>query len=91
MARVVPDGVLQGMTEMSDAVERSDLGAWIRRQRIIDSPGRTDGWDGEWYLRANFDDGTPLGSSATGEGRQSILCPNPGPGSAAAGRRIART
>jgi cellobiose phosphorylase len=25
------------------------------------------GWDGEWYLRAFFDDGTPLGSSANDE------------------------
>ena len=26
-----------------------------------------DGWDGNWYRRAYFDDGTPLGSSANGE------------------------
>ncbi|MHB9138482.1 MAG: GH36-type glycosyl hydrolase domain-containing protein, partial [Victivallaceae bacterium] len=27
------------------------------------------GWDGEWYLRAYFDDGSPLGSSANSECR----------------------
>lgn len=27
----------------------------------------TEGWDGEWYLRAFFDDGTPLGSSQNEE------------------------
>ena len=27
------------------------------------------GWDGEWYLRAYFDDGTPLGSAANDECR----------------------
>ena len=27
------------------------------------------GWDGQWYRRAYFDDGTPLGSSANEEGR----------------------
>ncbi len=27
------------------------------------------GWDGEWYLRAYFDDGTPLGSAANAECR----------------------
>jgi cyclic beta-1,2-glucan synthetase len=27
------------------------------------------GWDGEWYLRAYFDDGTPLGSSSNTECR----------------------
>jgi cyclic beta-1,2-glucan synthetase len=26
-----------------------------------------NGWDGEWYLRAYFDDGTPLGSSKNAE------------------------
>jgi cellobiose phosphorylase len=26
-----------------------------------------NGWDGEWYLRAYFDDGTPLGSSSNPE------------------------
>jgi cyclic beta-1,2-glucan synthetase len=29
----------------------------------------THGWDGEWYLRAFFDDGTPLGSSTSDECR----------------------
>jgi len=28
-----------------------------------------NGWDGEWYRRAYFDDGTPLGSSSNTEGR----------------------
>ncbi len=28
-----------------------------------------DGWDGEWYRRAYFDDGTPLGSAANDECR----------------------
>jgi len=28
-----------------------------------------NGWDGEWYLRAFFDDGTPLGSSSNPECR----------------------
>jgi cyclic beta-1,2-glucan synthetase len=28
-----------------------------------------NGWDGEWYLRAFFDDGTPLGSAANPECR----------------------
>ncbi|MDK9699003.1 MAG: cyclic beta 1-2 glucan synthetase [bacterium] len=27
----------------------------------------TNGWDGEWYRRAYFDDGSPLGSSANSE------------------------
>ncbi|MDY0219948.1 MAG: glucoamylase family protein [Desulfobacterium sp.] len=30
---------------------------------------KNHGWDGEWYLRAYFDDGTPLGSSISQECR----------------------
>ena len=30
---------------------------------------RRDGWDGDWYRRAYFDDGTPLGSAANDECR----------------------
>jgi cellobiose phosphorylase len=30
-------------------------------------------WDGEWYLRAFFDDGTPLGSSASPECRIDLI------------------
>ena len=29
----------------------------------------THGWDGEWYRRAYFDDGTPLGSASNSECR----------------------
>ena len=28
-----------------------------------------NGWDGEWYLRAYFDDGSPLGSASNPECR----------------------
>jgi len=28
-----------------------------------------DGWDGDWYCRAFFDDGTPLGSASSIECR----------------------
>lgn len=32
------------------------------------------GWDGEWYRRAYFDDGTPLGSAANPEGQIDSIC-----------------
>ncbi|HKC25685.1 MAG TPA: carbohydrate-binding protein, partial [Thermoanaerobaculia bacterium] len=38
--------------------ERERLGAMLEQS-----------WDGEWYRRAYFDDGTPLGSSQNDEGR----------------------
>ena len=33
-----------------------------------------NGWDGEWYRRAYFDDGTPLGSAVNEECRIDSLC-----------------
>src|SRR4029453_274285 len=36
------------------------------------------GWDGAWYRRAYFDDGTPLGSAANEEGRIDSIPPSGG-------------
>ena len=55
---------------MSDLLGRPDLSRTYHQDRktLIE---RVEGfaWDGEWYLRATFDDGTPLGSSANAEAR----------------------
>jgi cyclic beta-1,2-glucan synthetase len=45
-------------------IERSRLAAETLRENINSSA-----WDGEWYRRAYFDDGTPLGSSTNEECR----------------------
>jgi cyclic beta-1,2-glucan synthetase len=37
--------------------------AWRRHARALETSLERDGWDGEWYRRAYFDDGTPLGSA----------------------------
>jgi len=62
--------VLRDVAELSDALGRRDLGLGFRREReaLI---GRIEGtaWDGAWYLRAFFDDGTPLGSSGSAEAK----------------------
>ncbi len=62
--------VLKGMAEMSEQMGRPDLSLTYHQDRkaLIE---RVEGfaWDGEWYLRATFDDGTPLGSSANLEAR----------------------
>ncbi len=62
--------VLKGMAEMSDLLGRPDLSRTYQQDRkaLIQ---RIEGfaWDGEWYLRATFDDGTPLGSSVNTEAR----------------------
>ena len=39
-----------------------------RADRYVEAV-ETHGWDGEWYRRAYYDDGTPLGSSASDECR----------------------
>ncbi len=62
--------VLQGMAELSDLLDRTDLSRTYReyRRTLIRRVERA-AWDGEWYLRAIFDDGTPLGSSANDEAK----------------------
>ncbi|HMA37526.1 MAG TPA: glycosyl transferase family 36, partial [Chloroflexia bacterium] len=54
------------------AEERGDIGraAWCRAQYTrLRSAIQETAWDGEWYLRAYFDDGTPLGSHTNEECR----------------------
>ena len=62
--------VLSRMAEMSDLLGRLDLNQTYHhdRNKLIQ---QIEGfaWDGEWYLRATFDDGTILGSSANMEAR----------------------
>jgi cyclic beta-1,2-glucan synthetase len=62
--------VLQGMAELSELLGRPDLSQSYQQDRnaLIQRVERA-GWDGEWYLRATFDDGTPLGSSANEEAK----------------------
>jgi cyclic beta-1,2-glucan synthetase len=60
--------VLMRFTEVARArgdfsfAERCEREAAQVRQNI-----EQNGWDGEWYLRAYFDDGTPLGSASNPE------------------------
>ena len=62
--------VLQCMTELSDKLDRSDLSGTYQQERTaLIQRVEQAAWDGEWYLRAIFDDGTPLGSSANKEAR----------------------
>ncbi len=62
--------VLKGMAELSDLLDRPELSRTYRNKRkaLIQRVERS-AWDGEWYLRAIFDDGTPLGSSANDEAK----------------------
>jgi len=62
--------VLREMAEFSKLLERPDLSQSYQQDRIalIQRTERA-GWDGKWYLRAIFDDGMPLGSSANKEAK----------------------
>ncbi len=42
---------------------------WRKRAASLQDSLEREGWDGEWYRRAFFDDGTPLGSRANDECR----------------------
>jgi len=61
---------LQGMAELADLLEQPELSETYQAERTA-LIGRVEqaGWDGEWYLRGTFDDGTPLGSSTNQEAR----------------------
>ncbi len=54
------------------AEERGDMAraaAWRARMTTLAEALERDGWDGAWYRRAYFDDGTPLGSQLNTECR----------------------
>jgi cyclic beta-1,2-glucan synthetase len=42
---------------------------WRKTAALLAASLEREGWDGEWYRRAFFDDGTPLGSAANDECR----------------------
>ncbi|MEK7682576.1 MAG: glucoamylase family protein [Chloroflexota bacterium] len=62
--------VLKGMADMAERVGEVELGAGYRQraERLAEQIEAT-AWDGSWYLRAWFDDGTPIGSSMNEEAR----------------------
>jgi len=62
--------LLQGMAELSNFLHQSELSQTYQAERTaLIQRVEQAGWDGEWYLRGTFDDGTPLGSAANREAR----------------------
>ena len=49
--------------------ERQRAETWRRHVRALKSAIEREAWDGDWYRRAYFDDGTPLGSATNSECR----------------------
>jgi cyclic beta-1,2-glucan synthetase len=59
------------LAEQRGEAERA--GRWREAMRGWQSALQRDGWDGEWYRRAFFDDGSPLGASANEECRIDLI------------------
>ncbi|MFN0244384.1 MAG: GH36-type glycosyl hydrolase domain-containing protein [Planctomycetota bacterium] len=55
------------LAERRGAIERAER--WRAYLSQSKAALETDAWDGDWYLRAFFDDGTPLGAAASAECR----------------------
>ncbi len=49
--------------------EQARATTWRRHAAAVGEALERDGWDGDWYRRAFFDDGTPLGSAQNDECR----------------------
>jgi cyclic beta-1,2-glucan synthetase len=61
--------VLQSFARLSEPEEPTLTAAWRKRAAQLSAALERSAWDGEWYLRAFFDDGTPLGSHVSEEAR----------------------
>ena len=57
---------------------------WLAHTAALRTALEREGWDGDWYRRGYFDDGTPLGSSTSGECRIDSIAQSWGVISAAA-------
>ena len=49
--------------------EEARAARWLAHCALLQTALERDGWDGEWYRRGYFDDGTPLGSCGNQECR----------------------
>ncbi len=64
------DANLRRFADIADKLDRSNLAvAWRNAAEELRNNLEAEAWDGDWYRRAFFDDGTPLGSSDSEECR----------------------
>jgi cyclic beta-1,2-glucan synthetase len=62
--------VLAGFAPIAEARgERARAERWRAHMKALRRALERDGWDGDWYRRAFFDDGSPLGSALNAECR----------------------
>ncbi|RLQ87121.1 GH36-type glycosyl hydrolase domain-containing protein [Notoacmeibacter ruber] len=63
-------GGLSAMISIAEARRDEDrVARWTERRDELRAALQETGWDGEWYRRGTFDDGTPLGSHQSDECR----------------------
>jgi cyclic beta-1,2-glucan synthetase len=55
--------VLARWATLADGRDVERAAIWRRHARALETSLERNGWDGDWYRRAYFDDGTPLGSA----------------------------
>ena len=61
---------LQAFAPLADArSEPVRAAAWRAHALVLQASLEQEGWDGDWYRRGFFDDGTPFGSAASDECR----------------------
>ncbi|MGD0023744.1 MAG: glucoamylase family protein [Xanthobacteraceae bacterium] len=61
---------LTGFARLANGRDEQERAAnWRRHIAALGEALEREGWDGDWYRRAYFDDGTPLGSAAGSECR----------------------
>ena len=79
--------VLAAFAPVADARgDRPRATRWRAHMKSLQRALERDGWDGDWYRRAFFDDGTPLGSAANAECRIDAIAQSWSVLSGAAGR-----
>jgi cyclic beta-1,2-glucan synthetase len=63
--------VLQAFAQLAERrhEDASLASSWRARSAELSQAMEKSGWDGDWYLRGFFDDGTPVGSHASQEAR----------------------
>ncbi|MFA5774903.1 MAG: glucoamylase family protein, partial [Ilumatobacteraceae bacterium] len=61
LAKFEPIATTRGQRETSER--------WRAHMKVLEDALELDGWDGHWYRRAFFDDGTSLGSASNSECR----------------------
>lgn len=65
--------VLQKFAALIDEREKAYADQLRERATRYAEAVERNGWDGEWYRRAYYDDGTPLGSKESEEGKIDVL------------------